>query len=163
MLSLLDIRINIRARHDPHPVHSIFDTHLFVFVTKAIRIHICIRDYPCSNPNPIENVKTNTISTISVCIRSVYIPTRRCRGAARRPALERRQQLARPLVAAAHQTAPAHGGGRKMRKGSEGREEKVIRERERGGWGVADKRNERCWSRIYCPGSSPHPGLKGTI
>ena len=37
-----------------------------------------------------------------------------------------------------------------------------VRERERG-WGAADKRNERCWSRLYCPGSSPHPGLNGTL
>ena len=49
---------------------------------------------------------------------------RRCRGAAHRPALERRQRLARPLHAArrtpaACRTAPARGGGRKMRKGGE--------------------------------------------
>ena len=61
---------------------------------------------------------------------------RRCRGAARRPAPERQQRLARPLYAArrtpaACRTAPACGGGRKMRKGLEGREEKVIREREK--------------------------------
>ena len=75
MLCLLSIRINIRARHDPHPVHSVFNTHLFVFVTEAIRICIYIRDYPCSNSNPIRNVKADTISTIFVRIRSVYIPT----------------------------------------------------------------------------------------
>jgi len=38
--------------------------------------HYLYRDYPCLNPNLIENVKTNTISVISVRIRSVYIPTR---------------------------------------------------------------------------------------
>ena len=73
MLCLLSIRINIRARHDPHPVHSVFDTHLFVFVTEAIRIRIYIRDYPCSNSNSIKNVKANTISIIHIRIRSIYI------------------------------------------------------------------------------------------
>jgi hypothetical protein len=64
MLPLLGIPLNIRARHDPHPIHSVFDTHLFVFLTEAIRIRICIRDYP--NSNPIRNVKVDRISTISV-------------------------------------------------------------------------------------------------
>ena len=53
-MPLLGIPLNIRARHDPHPIHSVFDTHLFVFVTEAIRIRICIRDYPFLNPNPIK-------------------------------------------------------------------------------------------------------------
>ena len=57
MSPLLDIRIDIRAQYDPHLVHSVFDTQLFVYVTKAIRIRICIRDNLCSNPNPIENVE----------------------------------------------------------------------------------------------------------
>ena len=33
-------------------------------------------DYPYSNPNPTKNMKTNTISMISVRIRSVFISTR---------------------------------------------------------------------------------------
>ena len=65
MFPLLDIRRNIHVRCYPHPAHSVFDTHLFVFITETIRICICICGYPCLNPNPIKNVKTNTILTIS--------------------------------------------------------------------------------------------------
>ena len=52
---------------------SVFDTHLFVFITEAIRIRICIQVYPCLNPNLIENTKTNTISVISIYIRSASL------------------------------------------------------------------------------------------
>ena len=68
ILPLLDILINICARHDSHQVHSVFDTHLFVFVIEEIQIGICIQDYPCSNPNPIKNMKTNTMSTVSASL-----------------------------------------------------------------------------------------------
>ena len=68
---------NLNPWHDLHPVHFVFDTHLFILITETIWIRVCIRDYPCLNPNPIENMKKITISTIFVCIRSVYIPTKR--------------------------------------------------------------------------------------
>ena len=62
-------------RHYPHSGRSVFDTYLSVFVIKAIRICICIRIYPCSYPNLIENVKTNIILVISVRIRSLIAGT----------------------------------------------------------------------------------------
>ena len=63
----------IRIQFTPYSIY------LFVFVPKAIRIRICIWGYPCSNPNLIENVKTNTISGISIRIRSIHIHCPRSR------------------------------------------------------------------------------------
>jgi hypothetical protein len=63
----------VRYRQYSCLTSSVFDTHLSVFVSENIRIHIRIRSYPYSNPN--KNMKTNMISVISVCIRSDYIPT----------------------------------------------------------------------------------------
>ena len=62
-LYLISEEISIRCY--AHPSRSIFDTHLFIFVTEAIYIRICIRGYPCSNPNLVENMKTNITSMIS--------------------------------------------------------------------------------------------------
>jgi hypothetical protein len=43
-------------------------------IIEAIRICIYIRGYLCSNPSSIKIVKINTVSMISVRIRSVYVP-----------------------------------------------------------------------------------------
>jgi hypothetical protein len=69
---LHDIRQKIRYRQYPCLTSSVFDTHLFVFVSENIRIRI--RSYPYSNLNPNKNMKTNMISVISVRIRSDYVP-----------------------------------------------------------------------------------------
>ena len=103
---------------------------------------------------------------------------RRCRGAAHRPALERRQRLTRPLHAA-RQTPPRGSPDpcclpdcaclRRREEDEEGiggkggESDKGERERERGVGPLQIKEVKRCWRRLYCPGSSPHPGLKGTI
>jgi hypothetical protein len=66
---------NIRYRHYPCPISSVFDPRLSVFVFENIRICIRIRSYPYSNSNLTKNMKTNMISLISVRIRSDYTPT----------------------------------------------------------------------------------------
>jgi hypothetical protein len=74
-------------RQYPCPTSSVFDTHLFVFVSENIRICIRIRSYPYSNSNPNKNMKTNMISVISLCIRSDYIPSWGCRAVSSLPSV----------------------------------------------------------------------------
>ena len=59
-LYLISEEISVRCY--VHPARSVFDTHLFIFVTEAIYIRIYIGDYPYSNPNSVENVKTTITS-----------------------------------------------------------------------------------------------------
>jgi hypothetical protein len=68
---LHDIRQKIHYRQYSCPTSSVFDTHLFVFVSENIHIRIRIRSYPYSNSNLNQNMKTNIISVISVHIRSI--------------------------------------------------------------------------------------------
>ena len=62
-LYLITEEISVRCY--AHPARSVFDTHLFIFVTEAIYIRIYIGDYPYSNMNSVENVKTTITSMIS--------------------------------------------------------------------------------------------------
>ena len=62
---------NLYSISEETSVSDVLRTHLFVFLTGAIRILICIQGYPYLKPNLIQNVKTNTILVISV--NSVYV------------------------------------------------------------------------------------------
>jgi hypothetical protein len=68
MVSYMIFDKNIRYRHYPCPISSIFDPRLSVFVFENIHICIRIRSYPYSNSNPNKNMKTNMISLISIHI-----------------------------------------------------------------------------------------------
>jgi len=62
---------NLYSISEETSVSDVLRTHLFVFLTGAIRILICIQGYLYLKPNLIQNVKTNTILVISV--NSVYV------------------------------------------------------------------------------------------
>jgi hypothetical protein len=55
----------------------IFKSHIYDVDIQSYSIRHFLY-YPYSNPNPDINMKTNTISVISVRIRSVFIPTSKC-------------------------------------------------------------------------------------
>ena len=73
---LRSVRIRVRISNIRYRIHiQILKSHIYDVDIQSYPIRHSWH-YPYSNPNPDRNMKTNVISVISVCIRSIFIPTK---------------------------------------------------------------------------------------